>query len=66
MRPPHTHASNTAGAAITRLKLKDQLADPYKVLALLQTILLYFAVMGLVLFVAHLVDLTDTFKIALL
>lgn len=52
---------------ITRLTLKDQLTvDPYKALALLETLLLFFAVMALVLFVAHRVGITDTFKSALL
>lgn len=63
MKPLNTHAPKHADTAITRLKLKDQLAvDPYKALALLESILLCFVATALLLFAAQSVGITDTFK----
>ncbi len=63
MKPLNTHAPKHADTAITRLKLKDQLAaDPYKALALLESILLCFVATAILLFAAHIMGITDTFK----
>ena len=63
MKPLDTHAPKHADTAITRLKLKDQLAvDPYKGLALLESTLLCLVTTALMLFVAQSVGITDTFK----
>ncbi|WP_095185525.1 hypothetical protein [Pseudomonas sp. Irchel 3H9] len=63
MKPLDTHAPKHADTAITRLKLKDQLAvNPYKGLALLESTLLCLVTTALMLFVAQSVGITDTFK----
>ena len=63
MKPLDTHAPKHADTAITRLKLKDQLAvDTYKGLALLESTLLCLVTTALTLFVAQSVGITDTFK----
>ncbi|RDS90984.1 hypothetical protein [Pseudomonas fluorescens] len=67
LKPLDTHAPQRADTAVTRLKLKDQLAvDPYKALALLESTLLCFVTTALMLFVAHSVGITATFKVNVL
>ncbi len=49
--------------AITRLTLKDQFTvDPYKALALPQAIVIYYTLMAGLLWAAHGLGITDTFK----
>lgn len=63
MQPLDTHAPKHADTAIKRFKLKDQLAvDPYKALALLESILLCLVTTTLMLLVAQSLGITDTFK----